>query len=159
MEAKTQKTELRGIVRIAGVDMKGEKKLYVSLQKIKGVGPSMANAVCKISNISRNRKVGTLTDDEVKKLESILNSIKEYVPTWMLNRRADPETGENIHLITSNLKFTHEQDIKKMIERRTYKGIRHALGLPVRGQRTRSSFRKGRSVGVVRKKQQPGKKK
>ncbi|MEM5777050.1 MAG: 30S ribosomal protein S13 [Candidatus Aenigmatarchaeota archaeon] len=159
MEIKTQaKSELRGIVRIANVDMKGEKKLYVSLQRIKGVGPSIANTVCKISGMNRNRKVGTLTDEEVKKIEKVLNELKNYVPTWMLNRRADPETGENSHLIGSNLKFTHEQDIKKMIERKSYKGIRHALGLPVRGQRTRSSFRKGRAVGVVRKKQQPGKK-
>jgi small subunit ribosomal protein S13 len=157
--AEQAKSDLRGIVRVAGVDLKGEKKVYVSLQRIKGVGPSIANAVCRIGNINRNRKVGTLTDEEVKKIESILNSIKSNVPKWMLNRRADPETGEDRHLIGSDLKFTHEQDIKKMIERRSYKGIRHALGLPVRGQRTRSSFRKGKSVGVVRKKQQPAKKK
>ncbi|MCX8178289.1 MAG: 30S ribosomal protein S13 [Candidatus Aenigmarchaeota archaeon] len=154
-----QAEQMRGIIRIAGVDMKGDKKIYVSLQRIKGVGPSMANVVCKVAKMDRNRKAGTLTDDEIKNIEKILSNIKEYVPTWMLNRRNDPETGENYHLITSNLKFTHESDIKKMIERRTYKGVRHAYGLPVRGQRTRSSFRKGKSVGVVRKKQQPGKKK
>lgn len=154
-----QAEQMRGIIRIAGVDMKGDKKLYVSLQRIKGVGPSIANAVCKIGKMNKNRKVGTLTDDEIKNIEKILSNIKEHVTVWMLNRRADPETGENYHLITSNLKFTNENDIKKMIERRTYKGVRHAYGLPVRGQRTRSSFRKGKSVGVVRKKQQPGKKK
>ncbi|MEM5877968.1 MAG: 30S ribosomal protein S13 [Candidatus Aenigmatarchaeota archaeon] len=154
-----QAEQTRGIIRIAGVDMKGDRKIYVSLQRIKGVGPSVANVVCKVAKMDRNRKAGTLTDEEIKNIEKILSNIKEYVPEWMLNRRKDPETGENYHLITSNLKFTHESDIKKMIERRTYKGVRHAYGLPVRGQRTRSSFRKGKSVGVVRKKQQPGKKK
>ncbi|MBU5689879.1 MAG: 30S ribosomal protein S13 [Candidatus Aenigmarchaeota archaeon] len=150
---------MRGIVRIAGVDMKGDKKIYVSLQRIKGVGPSIANSVCKIAKLDRNKKVGSLTDEDVKNIEKIIASISSHVPVWMLNRRSDPETGENYHLVTSNLKFTHENDIKKMIERRSYKGVRHALGLPVRGQRTRSSFRKGKSVGVVRKKQQPAKKK
>ncbi|MEM0473595.1 MAG: 30S ribosomal protein S13 [Candidatus Aenigmatarchaeota archaeon] len=154
-----QAEQTRGIIRIAGVDMKGDRKIYVSLQRIKGVGPSVANVVCKVAKMDRNRKAGTLTDEEIKNIEKILSNIKEYVSEWMLNRRKDPETGENYHLITSNLKFTHESDIKKMIERRTYKGVRHAYGLPVRGQRTRSSFRKGKSVGVVRKKQQPGKKK
>ncbi len=154
-----QGKEFRGIVRIGEVDLKGEKNVYVSLQRIKGVGPSIANAVCRIAKIDRNRKVGTLTDEEVKKIEGLLKNIKNYVPPWMLNRRADPETGENYHLIGSSLKYTHEQDIKKMMEIKCYKGIRHALGLPVRGQRTRSSFRKGKTVGVIRKKQQPAKKK
>jgi len=152
------KEQLRGIVRICGVDIKGEKKLFVSLQKIKGIGFSMANAICKITNMDRNRMVGTLNDEEVKKLEDIMNNPEKYgIPSWMFNRRRDPETGKNMHLIMSNLKFTHQQDLKKMIESKSYKGVRHALGLPVRGQRTRSSFRKGRAVGVVRKKSQPAK--
>lgn len=153
------KTEFRGIVRIGEVDLKGEKKIYVSLQRIKGIGPSVANAICRIANIDRNRKVGTLTDDEVKKIEQIIKNFKDLVPPWLLNRRADPETGNNFHLTGSNLKLTQEQDIKKMMEIKCYKGVRHSLGLPVRGQRTRSSFRKGKTVGVVRKKQQPAKKK
>lgn len=152
------KESLRGIVRISGVDIKGEKKLYVSLQRIKGVGPSIANAICRISKLDRNKKVGSLTDEEVKKLEEIMSNLGNYgVQTWLMNRRADPESGKDLHLIGPTLKFTHEQDIKRMIESRSYKGVRHALGLPVRGQKTRSSFRKGRTVGVIRKKQQPAK--
>lgn len=149
---------LRGIVRISGVDIKGEKKLYISLQKIKGVGPNIANAICRITGFDRNKKVGTLTDEDVKKLEDIINNLEKYgLPNFLMNRRADPETGKNMHLTGPTLKFVHEQDIKKMIESRSYKGVRHALGLPVRGQKTRSSFRKGRAVGVIRKKQQPAK--
>lgn len=152
--------QLKGIVRIAGTDIKGEKKLYVSLQRIKGIGPALANAICLISNLDRNKKVGTLTDKEIKKLEEIMNDpLKFGVPAWMLNRRGDPETGKDIHIIGPTLKYTQQQDIKRMMEIKSYKGVRHALGLPVRGQRTKSSFRKGRTVGVVRKKQMPGKSK
>lgn len=152
------KESIRGIVRISGVDIKGEKKLYVSLQKIRGIGPNIANAICKISNLDRNKMVGTLTDAEVKKLEEIMNNLDKYgVQSWLMNRRSDPESGKDLHLIGPTLKFTHEQDLKRMIESRSYKGVRHALGLPVRGQKTRSSFRKGSAIGVVRKKQQPAK--
>ncbi len=150
--------QLRGIVRIAGTDIKGEKKLFVSLQRIKGVSSAMANAICRIHNLDRNRKVGTLTIEEVKKIEETMKDPMKFgIPTWMLNRKGDPESGINRHLIGPDLIFQHKQDIKKMMDLRTYKGIRHGLGLPVRGQRTRSSFRKGRTVGVIRKKIMPAK--
>ncbi len=150
--------QLKGIVRIAGTDVKGEKKLFVSLQKIKGVSSSFANAICRIHNLNRNIQVGTLTTEQIKKIEETMkNPAKFGIPTWILNRKKDPETGLDIHIIGPELTFQQKQDIRRMSEIRSYKGIRHGLGLPVRGQRTRSSFRKGRTVGVVRKKVMPAK--
>jgi small subunit ribosomal protein S13 len=152
--------EIRGIVRIAGTDIKGEKKLFSSLMRIKGVGNSLANAVCRIHGFNRNRKVGTLTDEEIKKIEdTIKNPAKFGVPSWALNRRKDIETGLDEHLIGTDLVFIQKQDIKRMIDMKSYRGVRHMYGLPVRGQRTRSSFRKGRTMGVVRKKMMPATKK
>ena len=152
--------EIKGIVRIAGTDLKGENQLFTSLQRIKGVGGSLANTVCKIHGFKRNRKIGTLTDAEIKKIEETLkNPTKFGIPSWTLNRRKDLETGGDKHIVGPDLKFTQEQDVKRMIKIKSYKGVRHMFGLPVRGQRTRSSFRKGRTVGVVRKKVMPGKKK
>ena len=152
--------QVRGIVRIAGTDVKGENLLFASLQKIKGVGGSLANAVCKVHKLDRNRKIGTLTDGEIKKIEETLKNPEKFgIPSWTFNRRKDLETGEDKHIVGPDLKFTQEQDVKKMIRIKSYKGVRHMFGLPVRGQRTRSSFRKGRTVGVVRKKVMPGKKK
>lgn len=156
---KTPKQELKGIVRICGSDMKGEKNLYISLQGIKGVGPTMANAICRIGKFERNMKIGSLTEQDIKKIEEILSDpVKAGIPTWMFNRKKDPETGESFHLISSDLIFKQKEDIKEMIRVKTYRGVRHMLGLPVRGQRTRTSFRKGRSVGVIKKKQLPAKK-
>jgi len=152
--------KVRGIVRIVGTDVKGENQLFTSLQKIKGVGGSLANAVCRVHGFNRNRKIGTLTDGEIKKIEETLKNPAKYgIPSWSLNRRKDLETGEDRHIVGPDLKFTREQDVKRMIKIKSYKGVRHMFGLPVRGQRTRSSFRKGRTVGVVRKKMMPGKKK
>ena len=152
--------EIKGIIRIAGTDIKGEKQLFQSLLKIKGVGGVLANVICKIHNLDRNKKIGTLKPEEIKKIEdTIKNPAKFGIPYWMLNRRRDLETGEDRHLIGADLTFMEQQDIKRMINIKSYKGVRHMYGLPVRGQRTRSSFRKGRSVGVVRKKMMPAKKK
>jgi len=149
----------KGIVRISGTDIKGENQLFVSLQKIIGVGGIFANAICKVNNLDKNKKVGDLSSTEIKKIEETLkNPAKFGIPDWMLNRRKDLETGENKHLVGPDLTFTQKQDIKKMINVKSYKGVRHMYGLPVRGQRTRSSFRKGRTVGVVRKKMMPAKK-
>jgi len=152
--------QVKGIVRIAGTDVKGETQLFASLQKIKGVGGSLANAVCRVHGFKRNRKIGTLTDAEIKKIEETLkNPAKFGIPSWTFNRRKDLETGEDKHIVGPDLKFRKEQDVKRMIRIKSYKGVRHMFGLPVRGQRTRSSFRKGRTVGVVRKKVMPAKKK
>lgn len=152
--------EIKGIVRIAGADIKGEKQLFVSLQKVKGIGMILANAICKVCNLEPSKKVGTLSDKEVKEIEEVMkNPTKFGIPTWAMNRKRDPDTGENRHLIGYDLTFIQKQDIKKMVEIKSYKGVRHMLGLPVRGQRTKSSFRKGRTVGVVRKKEEPAKRK
>ncbi len=151
--------QIKGIVRISGVDVKGETLLFTSLNRIKGVSGALSNAVCRVHNFDRNRKIGTLTDEEIKKIEDTLkNPAKFGIPSWMFNRRKDLEGGEDKHLVGTDLKFMQEQDIKRMIRIKSYKGVRHMFGLPVRGQRTRSSFRKGRTVGVVRKKMMPAKK-
>ena len=155
-----EKKELRGIVRIAGTDLSGEKQIFVGLQRIRGVGVALANAVCRVCGFHRDKKVGTLTEQDVEKIEEILHNPDKFgIPSWLFNRRRDPETGKNMHLVGPDVAFTQKQDIRKMMAMKSYKGVRHALGLPVRGQRTKSSFRKGRTVGVVRKKSQPAKKK
>ena len=72
------------------------------------------------------------------------------IPMWMFNRRKDRETGEDVHLLTNELVFSRENDIKRMRRIKNYTGARHSLGLPVRGQRTKSNFRpnKGKVTGV-----------
>ena len=84
-------------------------------------------------------------------IEEILENPQKFnIPNWMLNRREDYETGENIHLIESDLDMTLRDDLNRMKKTRSYKGRRHEAGLPVRGQRTKSTFRNSSSVGVKR---------
>ena len=80
---------------------------------------------------------------------------KPKLPAFLINRRKDFETGEDEHLIGSNLEMKKEFDIRRLKKIRSYRGLRHAFGHPTRGQRTRSHFRskgKKKAVGVKSKK-------
>lgn len=152
-------TSYKHIVRIAETDIPGNLTLAWGLSRIKGVGYNMALAVCRVLGFDPNMLVGYLTDEDVKKInEAVRNPLKFNFPEWMLNRRRDYESGQDMHLIGSELIFYAKQDIDREIKIRSWKGIRHALGYKVRGQRTHTTGRIGPTVGVARKKQQQQKK-
>ena len=155
--------ELRHLVRIMNTDVKGEKHVIYALTKIKGVNVMFANAVLKRAGIATNVKAGYLTEKDVATIEHIIQRpLNSGIPTWLLNRRKDPESGEDMHLLTSNLDFTHEMDLKKMKKTKSYKGLRHQWGQPVRGQKTKANTRKNKgkgSLGVQKKKPAQDKKK
>ena len=145
--------KLKYIVRVAATDLEGSKPIIQTLTKIKGVSFSMANAVCVVTNMDKNKKTGSLQDSEIKKIEeTIKDPIKHSIPSWMVNRQKDYDTGEDKHLVVSDLKLRKEFDIKRLRKIKSYRGFRHGVGLPVRGQRTKANFRKGKSLGVKRKK-------
>ena len=151
---KKEKTEdeMRAIVRVSGTDLNGEKKLIVALTGVKGVSYSLCKAIINAAAFNPNQKLGSLNEIDIGKLETIIKEPEKYgIPGWMLNRRKDRATGKDIHLTSADLDIVRKFDVRRMIDMKSYKGTRHMLGLPVRGQRTRSKFRKGRSVGVVRK--------
>ena len=147
--------EFKHLIRIANTDLEGKKHILYALRKIKGVDIMFANMACACAGIEKTKKAGELLDGEAEKLNDIiLNPVKYGAPEWMLNRRKDIETGEDTHLLMADLDFAKEQDIKRMKKCKSYKGLRHQWGLPVRGQRTKSNFRrqKGKGLGVKRKK-------
>ncbi len=147
--------EYRHLVRVASTDLVGSKSLLYAMTKIKGVSVMFSNAILSVSGIPKDKKAGTLTDSDVAKLNDVITNPSKYkIPEWMFNRRNDYETGENSHLITSDLTFTKENDIKRLKKVKSNRGMRHAWGLPLRGQRTQSNFRKqkGKVTGVKKKK-------
>lgn len=149
--------ELRQMVRIINADVLGTRSVKMALSDIYGVGYSFSCAVCNSLKLDHNRKVGSLSNDEVKKIEDIIKNPKNYnIPSYLYNRQRDSETGSDRHIVTSDLKLIHEFDIKHFKKIKSYRGIRHALGLPVRGQKTRSNFRKGKAIGVSKKKTKQG---
>lgn len=142
------------IVRVANVDIPGEKLIRFSLTKIKGVGVHFADAICIVAGIDKQSKTGNLNDKQVEKLNEVVKDpVQSGIPAWMFNRKNDYETGEDKHLITGNLHFVQDNDLKRLKKIKSLRGLRHQKGLPVRGQRTRSNFRKskGKVVGVKKK--------
>lgn len=151
MELKQEKKFEEKIIRILSKDIEGKMKIYPGLTKIKGISWGFSNAICKILKIDKNRKIGSLTNEEIKKITEFIKNPK--IPAYLINRRSDFETGENKHLTSSDLELQTGFDIKKLRKIKSYRGHRHAAGLPSRGQRTRSNFRrkKSRSVGIKKK--------
>jgi len=148
--------ELRGIVRIAGKDIKGDVPVSRAITKVKGMGLAMGfavgKAVFKELALPEGSLIGELSEQQMQKLEHVMTHPAEYgVPLFMLNRRKDVSTGDNRHLISTDLMFTVSQDIEREKGIYTWKGYRHAYGQKVRGQRTRTTGRTGMTVGVLRK--------
>jgi len=149
---RIESKDLRAIVRVLGADLDGDKPLERAIRGIKGVSYAMGKAVISASGYDGSVKLGSLHEEDIHKIEDVIKYPQNYgIPPWMLNRRKDRETGKDVHFSGVDFEVTRKFDIQRMIDMRSYKGVRHMLGLPVRGQRTRSSFRKGRVVGVIRK--------
>ena len=143
--------EYRHIVRIVGNDIPGERKLLVGLTQIKGIGHNFATAVASTLKINTNSNIGNLTEANVQAIEKlILNPVEANFPLWFINRQRDIETGKDLHLLTSDIPFTLRNDIERERITASWRGYRHLSGLKVRGQRTRTSGRKGGAVGVAK---------
>ncbi len=122
--------------RIKGVDIPGEKRIEASLRYIYGIGPTLSKKVLEISGIDPDTRAKNLTDEDIAKINSAIAKIEL------------PVEGE--------LKRVVNQNVRRLQEIRSYRGSRHAAGLPVRGQRTRTNSRtrkgKRKTVGGQKKK-------
>ncbi|MEI6242861.1 MAG: 30S ribosomal protein S13 [Chlamydiota bacterium] len=119
--------------RVIGIDIPDNKRLEVSLTYIYGIGRNLSTDIIEKLGLDKNMKAKGLTEAEIAKLSAILQS--EYVVEGDLRRQV-------------------QNNIKRLISIHSYRGMRHRLGLPVRGQRTRtnSRTRKGKKKTVANKK-------
>jgi small subunit ribosomal protein S13 len=142
--------EYRHIVRIAGKDVPGAKKMIIGVSQVRGIGYNFAKAILDVLKIDQNSNIGFLSESQVEEIEKIMKnpSSSINVPPWFLNRRKDIDSGENLHLITSDIEFNVRNDIEREKNTNSWRGFRHTYGLKVRGQRTRTTGRKGGAVGV-----------
>jgi small subunit ribosomal protein S13 len=143
------------IVRIVNTDINGENNIVQGLTQIKGIGRHMATLIADTAGVDRKIKFGNLPEPEIEKIKEVLENIDEHAPAWMLNYRKDMYTGENMHLISSDVAARLRDDVNLMKMIRSYRGIRHELGLKVRGQRTSSNGRKGLALGVSKRREAP----
>jgi len=145
-------SDFKYIIRIANSDVSGEERLANALTSIRGIGPRISNAIVQKLKLNPNKLAGKLDDKNVVDIENAIMNLNDYVPDWLLNRQKDYDTGEDVHPVSVELKMTHDEDLNRMKKVKSYKGIRHASGHKVRGQRTYSNGRKGLALGVSRKK-------
>jgi len=143
------------IVRIVNTDINGENNIVQGLTQIKGIGRHMATFIADTAGVDRKIKFGNLPEPEIERLKEVLENLDEYAPTWMLNYRKDMYTGENLHLISTDITSRLRDDINMMKMIRSYRGVRHELGLKVRGQRSSSNGRKGLALGVSKRREAP----
>jgi small subunit ribosomal protein S13 len=150
-EKEHEKDDFKYIVRLSNYDVDGHKSVVHGLTSVKGIGRHLAIIISELSELPREEKIGNLTDQQVEHLQDVIDNIQENVPAWLLNRRKDYETGTNTHLIGTEIEMNLRNEINRMKKIRCYRGIRHELGLPVRGQRTRANNRTGLTLGVSKK--------
>jgi len=144
--------EFRHIVRLAGRDLDGTKKVAYALTKIKGINLRLADAIMKKVEVPPDKRLGFLSEAEIRRIEDAILNIDSYgIPSWLFNRRKDLDNGKDIHLITSDLDLKVKEDIEREQAMKSWRGYRHSYGLKVRGQRTRTTGRKGKTVGVKKR--------
>ncbi|MGB1588851.1 MAG: 30S ribosomal protein S13 [Candidatus Poseidoniaceae archaeon] len=140
------------MLRMADTDIDGLKPLRTALTAVKGIGNRTAVNICNITGFDPSRKAGFLNAGQQEELRQAIDDYAQNVPLWMLNRQRDLESGDELHLAGQDLKLMHEDDISRLRSIKCYRGIRHAGGHKVRGQRGRSNGRFGLTLGVQRKK-------
>ena len=151
-----RKDDFKYIVRIANSDLDGDKSVVTALTAIKGVGDRVAEVVINRTGVPRKEKIGNLSDEDIEKLEEFILNFSDDMPGWLLNKQKDVWSGEDVHLLGSEMEMRKQEDINILKKTRCYRGIRHERGQKVRGQRTKAHGRTGLTVGVVKKAQKPG---
>jgi small subunit ribosomal protein S13 len=151
--------EYRHILRIMSTDAEGTLKTVYALTKIKGISLNTSSAILKKAGVNPDLRVGFLTGTEINRIEEIIKKPTKYgLPNWLFNRRKDAETGKDTHIISADLMLRTKTDIDEAKAIRSWRGYRHAYGLKVRGQHTKTTGRAGKALGVKKKtlQQKPG---
>lgn len=147
-EEQDQEEDIRYFVRVGTTDLDGTESVETALLDLDGVGRRVAKAVAAEAGVDPLETLGKLEDDEVEAVKEAAQNFDEIGPSWMVNREKDRRTGEDMHIVGTDLEITREEDINRMQKISSYKGIRHRKGKKVRGQRTKSTGRTGGEVAV-----------
>jgi len=144
--------EYKHIVRVGGTDIDGQENLLQGLTRIKGIGLRLSKALITHLELDPDLRLGYITDSSISKIEKALKDpIAVGLPQWFVNRPRDRMSGKMLHLTGSDLDFAQRNDIDRLRRIKSWRGMRHSLGLKVRGQHTRTTGRGGIAVGVSRK--------
>jgi len=141
------------ILRVMNTNIDGRRKIMFAMTSIKGCGRRFSNIVCKKADVDMTKRAGELSDEEVERIVTIMNNPRQYkIPDWFLNRQKDIKDGKFSQVLANGLDNKMREDLERLKKIRAHRGLRHYWGLRVRGQHTKTTGRRGRTVGVSKKK-------
>ncbi|KAI9296207.1 ribosomal protein S13 [Neoconidiobolus thromboides FSU 785] len=145
--------QFQHILRLLNTNVDGKEKIMYALTAIKGIGRRYSNLVCKKADVDLNKRAGELTNDELERIVTIMQNPLQYkIPKWFLNRQKDTIDGTFGQAVSNGLESKLRDDLERLKKIRAHRGIRHSFGLRVRGQHTKTTGRRGKTVGVAKKK-------
>ncbi|KAI8055265.1 ribosomal protein S13 [Syncephalis plumigaleata] len=145
--------QFQHILRLLNTNVEGKQRIMFALTAIKGVGRRYANLCCKKADIDMNKRAGELTNEELERLVNIIQNPLQYkIPKWFLNRQKDIKDGQYAQILSNGLDNKMREDLERLKKIRNHRGLRHFWGLRVRGQHTKTTGRRGKTVGVSKKK-------
>ena len=168
-----EKSNFQFILRILNTNVDGKQKIMYALTKIKGVGRRYSNLVCKKADVDLSKRyvqsydlyapedhdltktssAGELTSEELERIVTIIQNPTQYkIPSWFLNRQRDINDGKDSQVLANQMESKLREDLERLKKIRAHRGLRHFWGLRVRGQHTKTTGRRGRTVGVSKKK-------
>ncbi|PKI84292.1 ribosomal 40S subunit protein S18B [Malassezia vespertilionis] len=140
------------ILRLLNTNVDGKRKIQYALTEIKGVGRRYSNIVLKKADIDLNKRAGELNSDELERVVNILQAPDEFkIPSWFLNRQKDFSSGKNYQVLSNNVDSKLREDLERLKKIRAHRGLRHYWNLRARGQHTRTTGRRGRTVANKKK--------
>ncbi|KUI64686.1 40S ribosomal protein S18 [Cytospora mali] len=165
-----EKSNFQFILRLLNTNVDGKQKVVYALTKIKGVGRRYSNLVCKKADVDLDKRAGELTctnspkylldrqngetaTEELERIVTIIQNPTQYkIPGWFLNRQRDIVDGKDSQVLANGVDSKLRDDLERLKKIRAHRGLRHYWGLRVRGQHTKTTGRRGRTVGVSKKK-------
>merc|ERR1712094_105590 len=146
--------QFQHILRVLNTNVDGRHRVPFAITAIMGVGRRFANMVCKKAEVDLNKRAGELTSEEIDKLIAVIQRPLQFLPTWFVNRKKDIKDGKTNHVYANLLDTKMRESLERLWKCRAHRGLRHGWGLRVRGQKTCTTGRHGKTVGVARKKGQ-----
>ncbi|XP_068669621.1 small ribosomal subunit protein uS13z/uS13y/uS13x-like [Aristolochia californica] len=144
--------DFQHILRVLNTNVDGKQKIMFALTSIKGIGRRLANIVCKKADVDMNKRAGELSAAELESLIVIVANPRQFkIPDWFLNRQKDYKDGRYSQVVSNALDMKLRDDLERLKKIRNHRGLRHYWGLRVRGQHTKTTGRRGKTVGVSKK--------
>jgi ribosomal protein S13 len=144
--------DFQHILRVLNTNIKGRERVPIAITAIKGVGRRFSNLVCKKAEIDLGKRAGELTNDEIEKMIAIIQNPTQFkIPDWFLNRQKDIKSGSYKQIVSNQMASKLRDDLERLKKMRAHRGLRHYWGLKVRGQHTKTTGRKGRTIANKKK--------